>query len=97
MFVESVARVWGLGVWHQVGSGATEAYFTKEGFQNHSLLFWLTKGGSKVSPGTVSQYRSSYGTVFDTFKIAGPENSTCMQGSYLLGCQVGRNGCYDYP
>ena len=36
------------------------------------LLFWLLKGGLKVSLGTVSWYRSSYGTDFDNSEIACP-------------------------
>ena len=36
------------------------------------LLFWLFKGGFKVSSGTVDWYRNSYGTDFDYSEIASP-------------------------
>ena len=36
------------------------------------VLLWLSKGDFEVSLGTAGWYRSTYGTDFDSFEIAGP-------------------------
>ena len=43
---------------------------SKQGLTKQALLFWLSKGGLKVSSGTIN-YRSSYGTDFDGSEMAG--------------------------
>ena len=50
------------------------------------LLFWLFKGGFKVSSGTVEWYRKSYGTDFNS-EIARP-----VKGQFLVrACAEKRN------
>ena len=56
---------------------------------NQCLLFWLFKGGFKVSSGIVYSYRSRYGTGFDSSKTASPVNSLRHEMLKSLQLQAG--------
>ena len=47
------------------------------GLLKQGLLFWLLKGGFRVSSGTVKWYISSYATDFDNSEMASPVKGSC--------------------